>query len=291
MKIILFGSSGQLGSSIVNLLNDHHEIITDKIDNSKVNLNSNSEVTLFLEKYDADLYINAAAYTDVDKAEIENQKCNQVNFEFVEQLSLFLKKKKKPLIHFSSDYVYGEKKDGLLIEDDALNPVNFYGLTKKNAEKVIIQNLNHFLIFRISWLYSNVRKNFYKTIKQLLISNKKVNVINDQWGSPTSSYFIAKIIKIIINKKLILNNFSGIYNLAPQNFTSWYGFAKEILRYNFNNARDIQILPISSDQYDSIAIRQKNSKLNCEKFKKTFMIKLEDWKEVYLEYEKKSFNK
>ena len=291
MKILLFGSTGQVGSSMNEYLSSFCEILTDHDQSKRLNIQSKAEVENFLKLNQADLYINAIAYTDVDGAENNQQECQDINVNFVEQLVLFLKKNNKPLIHFSTDYVYGESNDSLIKEDSHCAPVNYYGLTKKIAEDIISQNLDHYFIFRISWVYSNRRKNFYKTMKQLFLNKNEINIIDDQWGAPTPAYFIAEIISHLISTNKLKKNLTGIYNLAPSNFTNWYEFAQKILKnYQQKNSTDIILKPTRTENYQTTAIRQKNSKLDCEKLKKTFNLQIPDWEYLLNEHEKRNIN-
>lgn len=290
MKIVLFGSTGQIGSSLLQNLSTSHIVVADHFEDKRINLSNMQDVKIFLNNNPADLYINAAAYTDVDAAEINKEKCFAVNSKFIEYLSHFLKNLNKPLIHFSSDYVYGSNDSEYLKESYELNPLNYYAFTKKLAEDLIVRSLNYYFIFRISWIYSNIRKNFYKTIKKISLEKTEISLVDDQWGAPTPAHFIAETITNLINKNMLHNKLTGIYNLAPSNFTNWYGFAYKILfNYQKSNFSKINLIPIKTKDYITKATRQKNSKLDCNKFINTFNLQIPHWEYLFNEHEKRNF--
>ena len=286
MKIIIFGATGQLGSSLQNYLCPHHQIISDMNNDQRIDLRSKSQVESFLQENPADLYINAAAYTNVDEAEINQKECLDVNYEFIKILVNFLKTHSKPLIHFSTDYVYGNHEDEYLKEVNKLNPINFYGKSKKLGEQEISDHLFHYFIFRISWLYSPIRKNFYVTMKNLFQQRNEISIVNDQWGSPTPVEFVSEHIKFLVNNNSLNISNAGIYNLSPKGNTTWYLFAQHILQ-SLNNdlSKTLLLQSINSDEYLTKAKRQKNSKMSCEKFQNTFKVELEDWIFLYKKYE------
>ena len=287
MKIMLFGSSGQVGSSLLSFLSPYHSVITDHKVNKRVDLQSERDIENFLNSYPADLYINAAAFTNVDGAESNRKECFAVNTGFVKQLVKFLRKKNSPLIHFSTDYVYGNNDSNPIKENFELNPINYYGMTKKKAEEVITSSIENYFIFRVSWIYSHIRTNFYKTIKNLLIHKKELSIVDDQIGSPTPASYIAENISNLIKNNKMTPNYSGIYNLSASNFTSWYGFANEIVHsFKEMESIDINLAPIKTKEYKTPALRQKNSRLDCDKFIKTFNIELLDWKFLFKQHEK-----
>ena len=286
MKIILFGSTGQLGGSLKNYLCSHHQIISDMKNEQRIDLRSKSQVESFLKENPADLYINAAAYTNVDEAEVNQKECLDVNYEFIKILVNFLKTHSKPLIHFSTDYVYGNQFDEYLKETNKLNPINFYGTSKKLGEQEISSNLSHYFIFRISWLYSQIRKNFYVTMKNLFQPRNEISIVNDQWGSPTPVEFISEHINFLVNNNSFNISNSGIYNLSPKGKTTWYLFAQHILQsLKSNLSQSVKLQSINSDQYLTKAKRQKNSKMSCEKFQNTFKVQLDDWISLYKKYD------
>lgn len=289
MKIVLFGSSGQVGNSLLSFLSPYHSIITDHHENKRLDLQSEWDVENFLNLYPADLYINAAAFTNVDGAESSRKECFAVNTGFVQQLVKFLSKNNSPLIHLSTDYVYGNNDSDPIKENYELKPMNYYGMTKKIAEEAITNSLNNYFIFRVSWIYSHIRNNFYKSIKNLLTHKKELKIVVDQIGSPTPASYIAENISKLVKNNKLTPNYSGIYNLSASNFTSWYGFANEIVQsFKEKNDIDINLVPIKTKEYKTTALRQTNSRLDCEKFTTTFKVSLENWKYLFRNHEQQN---
>ena len=128
-------------------------------------------------------------------------------------------------------------------------------------------------------------------MKQLFLKKNEINIVDDQWGAPTPAYFVAEIITQLLTTNKLKKNLTGIYNLAPSNFTSWHGFAQKILEnYQKKNSTDINLRPIKTENYKTIAIRQKNSKLNCKKIIKNFDLQIPDWEYLLHEHEKRNIN-
>lgn len=280
MKILLFGSTGQIGTSLLRNLRKNFEVITTYNSNNRINLTDEDEVKKFLKANESDIYINAAAYTNVNEAENNKNLCTKINYFFPKLLTDFLKDKNKILIHYSTDYVYGNHNSvDYLNENLIAKPINHYGYTKMLAEDYIKQNYKNFYIFRVSWIYSHIRQNFFLTIKNLLKEKNKIHIVNDQWGSPTPANYISSITSYLINNNQINVKNSGTYNLSCKDHASWYDFAQLIEKsLNTNNNYTSRIYPIISDEYKTIALRQKNSKLDCSKFVKKFNFKLDNWK-------------
>lgn len=279
MRIIITGSNGMLAQDLVKILSlDNELILTDR---NNLDITDNLNIDKFLSQYKLDYIINCAAYTLVDKAEEESEKESvmKVNSLGVYNLAKYCSDNNIKFIQYSTDYVFdGENKDGYKEDENPINPVNYYGLTKLNAEKNILDIASEnpdfiYYIFRISWLYGSGGKNFVDTMINLSKNKNELNIINDQKGSPTFTLDVAKRTKYIIN-----NNFEkGIYHLSNTGSTTWYEFALEIFR--LSNI-DIKLNPISSVEYKTLATRPKysillNTKINT---------KMRHWKEALAEY-------
>ena len=179
----------------------------------------------------------------------------------------------KKLIHISTDYVF----DGLsklpLSENSITNPVNEYGSSKLKGEQACLKNDPSSIIIRTSWLYSSFGKNFVKTMIDLMKKNNSVKVVNDQIGSPTYAYDLAKvIIEIIMNSK----NKSGLFHYSNEGEVSWFEFARSIKElYNL----DCKIIGVSSKEFKTLAKRPKYSLLNKSKIKTTFNLEIPNYKQ------------
>ena len=273
MKILITGSSGQVGSSLIKYLASYKII---PISGKNCDLYNLKLLNKLIDIHQPDLIINTAAYTKVDLAEKEIELAYRLNVFLPEFLAKKALENDIPFIHFSTDYVFDGKKKDPYLESDLPNALSVYGSTKLKGEQAVTKIDGHYFIFRTSWVYSSTGKNFYLTIKNLIKNKEKIKVVNDQIGVPTSNYFLS----YQINKLIPMLNKSnkGIYHLVPDGHSSWFEFAKTIIIYlkaEFN-LRDL--VPIKSDDLNFIARRPKNSILDNEKIKSTFMLEFDDWK-------------
>ena len=268
MKIFLTGSTGQVGSAIKNKLNQlkHYKVLS--LERNECDLSKADILKRSIDKYKPDLIINAAAYTKVDQAEDDIDLAYLINSKAVRILSESAKDLDVPLIHFSTDYVFDGSKKGKYNEKDNPNPIGIYGKSKFDGENAIREIDGYFYIFRVSWVYSKIRSNFYLTIKNLIKEQKNIKIVSDQYGIPSSSLFIADQIAKILPK--INKNNKGIYHLAPNSYCSWYDFTKSIIKHEKINFNFNDINMINSDQYITKAKRPKNSVLDNQKIKNTF---------------------
>jgi dTDP-4-dehydrorhamnose reductase len=283
MKILLTGKDGQVGFALhIKLASLGEVIVTTR---NELNLENPDAIRAFIEKIKPDIIINAAAYTDVDKAETEIELAHKVNTEAPKALAEKASQLDIPVIHFSTDYVFDGLKNEPYVETDQANPQSIYGKTKWEGEEAVRQHKKH-IILRASWVFSNHRQNFLKTILNLVQENTSLNVVSDQIGTPTSSEALAdvtyRIVKTIFNDR----NFKdfGTYHMTLDNETNWYHYAcfitdeaKHLGLETLMTSKDIK--PISSDAYPTLAKRPMNSRLDTTKIKKTFMLELPHWEE------------
>jgi len=272
MKILIFGASGQVGSALLEVLSNYDVIPINK---AECDITNPNHIKNIIDQNKSNLIINAAAYTKVDQAEDEKDIVFEINSNAPKVMAEKAFEYKVPFIHFSTDYVFDGKKKNAYVENDITNPLSIYGKSKLEGERQIQDIGGQFYIFRISWIYSKIRKNFYLSILEQLKENRELRVVHDQFGVPTSNYFIAREIKKIINKFNINNK--GIYNLTPNGRSSWFDFAKLIIsktnpEFNYENLKKI-----STQEFKPLAPRPKNSVLNNNKIQSTFMIEFDDW--------------
>jgi len=272
MKILITGVNGQVGHALIRELTDHELIGLTRQDCDLINLDQIRQV---IDLHQPDLIINPAAYTNVDQAEDEPELAFLINRDAPKVIAEKAREYNIPFIHFSTDYVFEGEKKVAYLETDPTNPLGVYGASKWAGEEAIQHVGGKFYIFRTSWVYSNIGHNFYLTIKGLSEKRDEIRVISDQFGVPTSSYFIAKHTQNII-KQLSSKN-TGIYHLVPDGQCSWCEFAKQIITkttptFDINN-----ILPVDTDQYPTNAKRPKSSVLDNSLIKTVFMLKFDDW--------------
>jgi dTDP-4-dehydrorhamnose reductase len=283
MKILLTGKDGQVGFALHKKLVSVGEVIATN--RNELNLENSDAIRVFIEKIKPDIIINAAAYTDVDKAETEIELARKVNTEAPKVLAEEASQLDIPMIHFSTDYVFDGLKNEPYMETDQANPQSIYGETKWKGEEAIRNHKKH-IILRTSWVFSSRGQNFLKTILKLIQEKTSLDVVSDQKGTPTSVDTLADVTYNIV--KTILNNLSfkdfGTYHVALEGETNWYQYAcfinDEAIRLGFRTTMTSHdIKAISSDAYLTLAKRPMNSRLNTTKIKKTFILELPSWEE------------
>jgi len=280
MFILVTGSNGQLGRTIKDLFvqnNKNHEFVFAT--REELDLSNFDNVRSFIEINQFDIVINCAAYTSVDKAEVEKKQANLINHFSVLNLAEIARDNHIKLIHISTDYVF----DGLKLESydetDYASPLNVYGKTKLDGENAICSIMQFdALIIRTSWVYSIYGNNFVDTILKLSKVKDELNVISDQIGSPTFAHDIASsILSIVDNKKFNESHQeSQIFHYSNKGKCSWYEFAKEINRLS---GAKCKINPIHSKDYPQAAVRPKQVILNKRKIIDFFDLDLMFWKE------------
>ena len=243
---------------------------------------------LFLLFLPVDLVINAAAMTAVDDAETQKETAENSNHYGVENLAIFCSKHAIPLIHFSTDYVFDGEENTPYVESHDPNPINVYGQSKLDGERVIQTHCSHFLIFRIQSLFGSKGKNFITTILNLAESNDQLSIISDQWMSPTWSRDVAGMIaKLLTHMEtaatLPFGSIStGIYHYTSSEFSNWANVARFILatqkHLTLSNIPSIKNIPSSA--YPQAAKRPSFSVLNCDKFDRLRLCKRPSWKDA-----------
>ena len=224
--------------------------------------------------YPFDAVLNLAAYTNVEKAEQEEtEKCFNVNANGPKNLAIICNRFSIPLIHISSDYVFDGKKGTPYRESDLENPINDYGRTKFVGEKWIQENHDWYYIIRTSWVYSNHSDNFYTKILNLTQERTELNIVEDQFGSPTSSKEVCRAIDAVINR--MEKSFSGTYHFAGLGRTSWKEFTEEIL---IQTKISIKVNGISSISWKSKVNRPVDTYMSSEKFINIFSYRPLHWK-------------
>ena len=269
MIILIFGSSGQLGSEFL-LLNRNPKLKFLTPNSKDLDITNKIKLDKFFKDNHPDVVLNLSGYTDVDEAEDDYNKANKINHLGVQFIKDLCNQYKSLLIHISTDYVFGGALSGPFSDCDQTSPINKYGYSKDYGEKEIIKNADKALIIRIASLYGRYKKNFLKSFINILISDKKINVVSDQLISLTYSYDIASFIMSIIEDytNTDINNkfYNGcnIIHAANKGYTNWYDVAKIIayeLNYAFKDMDQLEVKKIKSNQWVSKALRPKDSRL------------------------------
>jgi dTDP-4-dehydrorhamnose reductase len=272
-NIVVFGASGQLGHCLKFV--SEQKGITNIIFPAEAQANILDLValeTVFKENKPA-YCINCAAYTAVDKAEDDVDMARKINRDGAENLAKLSEKYGAVLIHVSTDFIFAGNGSTPLSEDDLAEPINVYGLTKLEGEKVVEENTKRFYILRTSWLYSEYGNNFVKTMMRLGTEKDELKIIADQIGTPTYAIDLADCILTIIQSN---NKAYGIYHYSNEGVTSWYDFAMGI----FDIAKiDVKVYPVRTSEYVTRAVRPAFSVMDKSKIKKTFGISIPYWRE------------
>ena len=281
MNALVLGSNGQLGTEFKNSLKSKN-IKFIFLNKSKLNILSYRDIFNKVKEHHISIIINCAAYTDVDNSEIKKKAAYRLNCKAIKNLVKICKLKNIYFINFSTDYVFnGYKKN--YREKNKTNPINYYGETKKIGEQIIIKKLNHYVIFRLSWLIGSYSNNFLKKIFFLLKKKKVLLMVKDQISNPTTTILVSKIVKIccenFYKKRNILK---GIFHLSNEPAISKLEFTKYIYykskKLNLIN-NECKIVGISSNKFKKTAKRPKNSSFNLTKIKKKLKIKNLQWKD------------
>jgi len=277
-KILIIGSSGQVGSALVKVLKDKYTLITPP--NIFFKCNSYTQLNEKLQIFKPTTIINTLAYTNVDKAENDKEKVFNLNAIFPKMLANWCSLNKSLLIHFSSDYVHSGEISVAYNETDQSHPINFYGLTKLRGDTYILKSSADSIILRCSWIYSYTHHSFFKTIIKKMQNDTTLKIVEDQLGTPTSARWIAQITKRLIEDDKLKKG-TQIINCVPNGYTSWYGFGVEIfeqLKKTGFPLKTKNICPIFSENIQQIAKRPKNSRLDNRKLKSILNNDLIDWK-------------
>jgi dTDP-4-dehydrorhamnose reductase len=275
MMWLIAGANGQIGKTAVSFLQsqsiDFHSLGSKHLDISNV-----AQVKDIVESLNPSHILNAAAWTDVDRAEIERERSYVINATGPRNLANSARKVGARFIHVSSDYVFGGGMNSPISELTKTDPINYYGNTKAiGDENVSIEYPEGSLILRTSWVYSRYGKNFVKSIlRKAITSEGDINVVDDQIGQPTfATDFVEKMYQLCRSDAPV-----GTYNITNSGSTSWYEFAREILRLcDIDPAR---VKPIKSDSIGSLAQRPKYSVLSDTKIRAVGLDPMEEWSDA-----------
>ena len=272
-RVLVTGSSGQLGSELKYLSPNFHSIEFVFTDIKELDITSNIALTSYFQDNKFDFCINCAAFTAVDKAEEDKDKADLLNSTAVKYLAEITKKNNVKFIHISTDFVFSGKKNRPYLEDDETNPISYYGTSKLMGEDLALSFNKNSLIIRTSWLYSSFGNNFVKTMLKISESRNKLGVISDQIGSPTYARDLAKVIIEVIDSDKYQ---SGVYHYSNEGVASWYDFAQAIF---IEKGIEIKLIPISTEQYPTHAKRPCYSVMSKSKFKSAFNMEIPYWRE------------
>jgi dTDP-4-dehydrorhamnose reductase len=274
MRILVTGGNGQLGNCMrVASKDSANEYIFKDVDD--LDITDPEAVALDIKVNCYDVIVNCAAYTNVDRAEEQQEIAELINAKAVEYLAKAAKENGVELIHISTDYVFGGNQNNTPCnEEQPTNPTGAYGVTKLHGEQAIINSGCEHVIIRTAWLYSEYGKNFVKTMLNLTATKPELKVVFDQTGTPTYAQDLADaIVDIVENRKYIGN--SGVYHFSNEGVCSWFDFTRMIAEYAGHTQCDVQ--PCHSSEFPSKVIRPAYSVLDKTKLKATFGLKVPYW--------------
>jgi dTDP-4-dehydrorhamnose reductase len=260
-NVLITGSNGQLGKSISALVEEKksNTAVFTETTKESLDITNRNQIELFFQSHSFNYCINCAAYTFVDKAEVEKTQAFLINATGVKNLAEACKKYNIILIHISTDFVFDGTKGSPYTEKDTPNPINVYGASKLQGETYIQSILDSYFIIRTSWLYSEYGNNFVKTMLRLGAEKNELQVVSDQIGSPTYAKNLAEMVLEIIDSK---NNQYGLYHYSNQGALSWFEFANAI--FKLKNIQ-IKVKPIPTSSYPTLARRPSYSVLSLLK--------------------------
>ncbi len=274
--IAISGKNGQLGSELQELsklFTGFDFVFTDK---EELNIASTGALEDFFDKNKPQFFINCAAYTAVDKAETDKDTSYLMNATAVGNIANLCNRYNTVLVHLSTDYVFNGVGHVPYLEDDVPDPVNHYGYTKAEGEKMALQNNLHTIVIRTSWVYSEYGNNFVKTMLRLMKERESINVVNDQLGSPTYALDLAEailaIVRYCVNNPVPL----GVYHYSNEGVISWHEFAMAIKEASGSNCI---VHAIPTQQFPTPAQRPTFSVLDKQKIQTVFNIKTKPWRE------------
>lgn len=271
-RVAVTGSNGQLGKELARIADRHPDFLFTFLSRQEFPLDDQARMEEWMEQNPVDIFIHTAAYTSVDKAESEKEKAFLVNATASGLIASHLSKTGSKLIYISTDYVFDGTSTISLTEEAPANPVNWYGSTKLEGERLVLLNNKNSLVIRTSWVFSAYGNNFVKTMLRLMKAGPTVRVVNDQIGSPTYAGDLAEAILFILDSQHFT---PGILHYCNEGHASWYTFAKEIKELSQNVC---DVLPISSSGFPTPAKRPAFSLLNNSKIKKVYGLNIPEWK-------------
>ncbi len=285
MKILLAGKNGQLGFELRRALAPLGDIIG--VDRNACDFSDADAVRKLVVSIIPDVVVNAAAYTDVDKAEFDQETAFAVNAIALGMLGEEAARIGAMVVHYSTDYVFDGAKNGVYSENDIPAPQSVYGITKLAGERVLAQTNRRHLILRTGWMYGVHGDNFLKTILRLAAEREQLSVVEDQFGTPTSASLLADLTAHLVRQYQREGTESfpyGTYHVAAAGETNWCAYARLVLGEALAAGRQIktgpeQVLPLRSCEYPYAAQRPANSRLDTTRFRDTFGLVLPHWEE------------
>lgn len=280
MKILVTGVCGQLGYDMVRQL-DARGIENKGVDIDDFDLTNSAAVLKYVQEYRPTCIVHCAAYTAVDKAEAEPDKCYAVNVLGTRNVAEAAKAVGAEMMYISTDYVFdGVSKDTLWEADDSKGPQSVYGKTKYEGELEVQKLLEHYYILRICWVFGKNGNNFIKTMLRLSQTKDEITVVADQYGAPTYTYDVAALMCDMVESHKY-----GVYQASNEGDLSWCDFAAEIFK---QAGRSTKAIPVTTEEYQKLvpaaAPRPKNSRMSKRSLDEAGFSRLPDYQDALARY-------
>lgn len=274
MKVLVTGVKGQLGYDIVKEC-EKRNIDAIGVDIEEMDITNPAQVEEVIKEAQVDAVIHCAAWTAVDKAEEQVDLCRKVNKDGPANIAKVCEELDIPMMYFSTDYVFNGLGEEPWMEYEEREPLNVYGQTKYEGE-LEVERLKKYFTIRISWVFGLNGHNFIKTMLRLGKERGEVSVVNDQVGSPTYTYDLAKLCV-----DMIQTDKYGTYHATNQGYCSWYEFACEIFKQAGMN---VKVNPVDSSAFPAKAVRPKNSRMNQTELDRNGFDRLPTWQDALERY-------
>lgn len=275
MKVLVTGVKGQLGYDVIRKLSERG-IDSVGVDIEEMDITDAKSVEWVIRQAKPDAVIHCAAYTAVDAAEDNEELCRRVNADGPRNIATVCKELDIKMVQISTDYVFDGQGEMPWCPEDACHPQSVYGQTKYEGELAVQELLDKYFIVRIAWVFGVNGNNFVKTMLKLSETRDSLTVVNDQFGSPTYTFDLAKLLV-----DMVQTDKYGIYHATNEGICSWYEFACAIFQ---KAGKEIEVLPVSSEAYAAKAKRPKNSRMSKDKLVEMGFKRLPSWEDALKRY-------
>lgn len=275
MRVFVTGVKGQLGYDVMNEL-EKQGLEGIGVDIDEMDITDADQVNKVIKEAAPDAVIHCAAYTAVDAAEDNEEICRKVNAQGTENIAKVCEELDIKMMYISTDYVFNGQGERPWEPDDESEPLNVYGQTKYEGELAIEEHVKKFFTVRIAWVFGVNGKNFIKTMLNLGKTHDHLTVVNDQTGSPTYTYDLARLLV-----DMIQTDKYGRYHATNEGLCTWYEFACEIFK---QAGMDVSVAPVSSDEYPAKAKRPSNSRMDKSKLTANGFQPLPTWQDALSRY-------
>ena len=286
MKILLFGKGGQVGWELQRSLAPLGELVALDFDSQELcgNFTDLEGLAATVEAVRPDVLVNAAAHTAVDKAESEPELAHTLNALAPGVLAQAAKALGSLMVHYSTDYVFDGSGRQRWKESDTPAPLNVYGRTKLEGERLVARHCPNHLIFRTSWVYAARGANFAKTMLRLAGERDKLTVIDDQFGAPTGAELLADVTAHAVRAVRRNAPLAGLYHLTAGGETSWHGYARFVIEQAARSGVALKagadaVQPVPTSAFPTPAERPRNSRLDTSRLEAAFDLRLPAWQQ------------